>query len=48
MPHPVGGAMGVTLCHCREKGNTRFDIILLNIDKRTSAGCSTLTVDLDC
>ena len=20
MPHPVGGAMGVTLCHCREKG----------------------------
>ena len=31
MPHPVGGAMGVTLRHCREKGNTRFDIISLNI-----------------
>ena len=37
MPHPVGGATGVTLCHCREKGNTRFDIILLNIDKTTLA-----------
>ena len=35
MPHPVGGAMGVTLCHCREKGNTHFDIISLNIDKTT-------------
>ena len=35
MPHPVGGAMGVTLCHCREKGNTRFGIISLNIHKTT-------------
>ena len=35
MPHPVGGAMGVTLRHCREKGNTRFDIISLNIHKTT-------------
>ena len=36
MPHPVGGAMGVTLCHCCEKGIPRFDIILLNIHKTTS------------
>ena len=36
MPHPVGGAMGVTLCHCREKGIPRFDIISLNIHKTTS------------
>ena len=35
MPHPVGGAMGVTLCHCREKGIPRFDITL-NIHKTTS------------
>ena len=35
MPHPVGGAMGVTLCHCREKGNTRFETVTsaLNIHK---------------
>ena len=46
MPHPVGGAMGVTLCHCREKGNTRFDIISLNIHK-TTYGCSTLTSTAD-
>ena len=26
MPHPVGGAMGVTLCHCRAARETRFDI----------------------
>ena len=37
MPHPVAGAIGVTLRHCREKGNTRFDIISLNIDKTTLA-----------
>ena len=30
MPHPVGGAMGVTLSH------RRFDIISLNIHKTTS------------
>ena len=36
MPHPVGGAMGVTLCPCREKGIPRFDIISLNIHKTTS------------
>ena len=35
MPHPVGGAMGVT-CHCLEKGISRFDIISLNIHKTTS------------
>ena len=35
MPHPVGGDMGVALCHCREKGIPRFDIILLNIHKTT-------------
>ena len=44
MPHPVGGAMGVTLRHCRERGYTRFDI---NIHKTTSRwhlpGCCTLT-----
>ena len=30
MPHPVGGAMGVTLAlyHCRAARETRFDIIL--------------------
>ena len=39
MPHPVGGAMGVTLSHCCEKGmHPNFDIILLNIRKTTSAG----------
>ena len=26
MPHRVGGAMGVTLCHCRAARGTRFDI----------------------
>ena len=36
MPHPVGGAMGVTLCHCSAARETRFDIILLNIHKTTS------------
>ena len=35
MPHPVGGAMGVT-CVCIEKGIPRFDIISLNIHKATS------------
>ena len=39
MPHLVGGAMGVTLCHGCEKGIPRFDIILLNIYK-TTHGCS--------
>ena len=29
MPHPVGGAMGVTLRHCREKGNTLFETVTL-------------------
>ena len=47
MPHSVGGAMGVTLCHCREKGNTHFDIISLNIDRQLSTGCSTLTSTAD-
>ena len=28
MPHPVGGAVGVTWCHCREKGNTRFETVV--------------------
>ena len=27
MPHPVGGAMGVTWFHCREKGNTHFETV---------------------
>ena len=36
MPHPMGGAMGMTLSHCREKGITRLDIISLNIHKATS------------
>ena len=30
MPHPVGGAMGVTLSHCRKRGCTHFfDIMSL-------------------
>ena len=28
MPHPVGGDMGVTLCHYRERGYTRFETII--------------------
>ena len=36
-----GWSYGRDLCHCREKGNTRFDSISLNVDKTT--GCSTLT-----
>ena len=48
MPYPVGGAIGVTLCHCRERGYTRFDIILLNIHKAISLpGCCTLTSTAD-
>ena len=31
MPHPVGGAMGVTLRHCREKGNTRFEPVSMAV-----------------
>ena len=52
MPHPVGGAMGVTR-HCREKGRgyTRFDIILSNIHNATLRwhlpGCCTLTSTAD-
>ena len=34
MPHPVGGAMGVTSSHCGE--NPFFDINSLNIHKTTS------------
>ena len=51
MPHPVGGAMGVTLCHCCEKGIPRLDIILLNIHKTTSRWycmAQLLYFDLDC
>ena len=53
MPHPVGGVMGVTLSHRREKGITRFGIISLNIHKTTSRrgwhlhGCCTLTSTAD-
>ena len=51
MPHPVGGAMGVTLYHCRAARETRFDIILFNIHKTTShwqsPGCCTLTSTAD-
>ena len=53
MPHPVGGAMGVTLAlyHCRAARETRFDIILFNIHKTTSRwqspGCCTLTSTAD-
>ena len=49
MPHPVGGAMGVTLCHCSAARETCFDIISLNIHKTTALGrwhlpgCCTLT-----
>ena len=54
MPHPVGGAMGVTLFPAaREKGvHPLFNIILLNIHKTTSRagighGCCTLTSTAD-
>ena len=51
MPHPVGGAMGVTMSLPRKRGHTRFDIILLNIHKATSRwhlhGCCTLTSTAD-
>ena len=49
MPHPVGGDMGVALCTA-VKGNTRFDIISLNIHKATSrlAFAWLLYFDLDC
>ena len=45
MPHPVGGAMCVTLSHCREKGYHS-----LNIHKTTShlAFAWLLYFDLDC
>ena len=43
MPHPLGGAMGVTLS-CREKGIPRFDIISLNIHKTTSRWCCMAVV----
>ena len=36
MPHPVGGDMGVTLYTAAKRGQTRFDIISLNIYKTTS------------
>ena len=36
MPHPEGGAMGVTCVTAVKRGYTRFDIILLNIHKTTS------------
>ena len=38
MPHPVGGAMGVTLCTAakRSRGETRFDVNSLNVHKTTS------------
>ena len=36
MPHPVGGAMGVTCVTAMKRGYTHFDIILLNIHKTTS------------
>ena len=35
MPHPVGGAMGMTCVIAVKRGYTRFDIILLNIHKTT-------------
>ena len=46
-----GRSYGRGLAHCREKGATRFDIILLNIHKTTSRwhlpGCCTLTSTAD-
>ena len=53
MPHPVGGAMGVTLRHCSAARETGFDIISLNIHKTTSrvgplAFAWLLYFDLDC
>ena len=36
MPHPVGGAIGVTLCYCRERGYT--------IDNIPSPGLETTHV----
>ena len=52
MPHPVGGAMGVTSSHAVKKGiHPLFDIISLNIHKTTSHwhlhGCCTLTSTAD-
>ena len=43
MPHPVGGDMGVTLCHCCEKGNTRFETVTCWY----LHGCCTLTSTVD-
>ena len=43
MPHPVGGDMGVTLCHYRERGYTRFETI-----HKTTAFAGLLYFDLDC
>ena len=37
MPHPVGGAMGVTLSHCREKGDSLCSPIL------RSGTCAVIT-----
>ena len=49
MLHPVGGAMGVTLCHCREKGIHLLDIISLNIHKNFALAFAWLFYfDLDC
>ena len=46
MLHPVGGAMGMT-CHCLKRGYTLFDIISLNIHKKTSRCLCTLTSTAD-
>ena len=47
MPHPVGGAMGVTLYHCRAAREARFDIIHKTTLRWQSPGCCTLTSTAD-
>ena len=49
MPHPVGGAMGVTCVTAVKRGYTRFDIILLIFIRQLRAGVAWLLYfDLDC
>ena len=49
MPHPVGGAMGVTLCHCRERGYPALTSLIKYSVRQLRAGIAWLLYfDLDC